>query len=46
MYNLLIVDDEPLILEGLYQMVSEQFADKFLVYQANSAQEALSLIHI
>lgn len=43
MYNLLIVDDEPLILEGLYQMVSEQFADKFLVYQANSAQEAIAV---
>lgn len=43
MYNLLIVDDEPLILEGLYQMISEQFADRFLVYQANSAKEALDV---
>ncbi len=43
MYNLLIVDDEPLILEGLYKMVVRQFQGKFIVYQADSAEKALNI---
>lgn len=41
MYNLLIVDDEPLILESLYHMLVKKYGDKFLVYQAPSADGAL-----
>lgn len=40
-YNLLIVDDEPLILESLYHMLVKRYGRKFLVYQAASADEAL-----
>ena len=40
-YNLLIVDDEPLILESLYHMLVKRYGRKFLIYQAASADEAL-----
>lgn len=37
MYNLLIVDDEPLILESLYQMISKKRDRQFVVFKAGSA---------
>lgn len=40
-YNLLLVDDEPLILESLYHMLVKRYGRKFLIYQAASADEAL-----
>ncbi len=33
MYNLLIVDDEPLILESLYQMISKKRDRQFVVFK-------------
>ncbi len=44
-YHLLIVDDEPLILAGLVKMVRARFEGKFLVYQADCAEEALRIFH-
>lgn len=43
MYHLLIVDDEPWILEGLYEMLVRCYGERFWVYKAGSAQEALNL---
>lgn len=43
MYNLLIVDDEPLILESLYQLLLRKRGDRFWVYKAESASRALKL---
>lgn len=40
---MLIVDDEPLILAGLVGMVKKRFEGKFLVYQADCAEEALKI---
>lgn len=34
MYNLLIVDDEPLILQSLYQMISKKRDQQFMVFKA------------
>lgn len=42
-YHMLIVDDEPLILAGLVGMVKKRFEGKFLVYQADCAEEALKI---
>ena len=42
-YHLLIVDDEPMILAGLAGMVRKRFEGKFLVYQADCAEEALKI---
>ena len=42
-YHMLIVDDEPLILAGLVGMVKKRFEGKFLVYQADCADEALKI---
>ena len=41
MYNLLIVDDEPLILQSLYQMISKKRDQQFMVFNAGSALESL-----
>ncbi|MEE0832993.1 MAG: response regulator [Lachnospiraceae bacterium] len=43
MYNLLIVDDEPLILESLYQMISKKRDRQFMVFKAGSALESLKI---
>lgn len=43
MYNLLIVDDEPLILESLYQMISKKRDRQFVVFKAGSALESLKI---
>ena len=39
MYNLIVVDDEPLILESLYKMVERERGGKFYVHKASSAKE-------
>lgn len=44
MYNLLIVDDEPIILEGLCDMVRERREEDFAVFSAGSAREALDIL--
>lgn len=41
MFKILLVDDEPIIVEGLYELFSEYKADSLDVYKAYSAQEAL-----
>ncbi|WP_230398102.1 response regulator transcription factor [Novisyntrophococcus fermenticellae] len=43
MYNLLIVDDEPIILESLYRMVLKQRGELLYVFHAGSAEEALDI---
>lgn len=43
MYNLLIVDDEPVILKSLCQTILELREDKFVVYSASSAISALEI---
>lgn len=43
MYNLIVVDDEPLILESLYKMVERERGGKFYVHKASSAKEALEI---
>lgn len=43
MYHLLIVDDEPWILEGLYEMIIRCYGEWFWVYKAGSAHDALKL---
>lgn len=43
MYNLLIVDDEPLILQSLYQMISKKRDQQFMVFKAGSALESLKI---
>lgn len=41
MYNLLVVDDEPIILESLSRMLQKEFQQHFFVYKAPSAALAL-----
>lgn len=43
MYNLLIVDDEPLILEGLRRMIEKYYGDRFLIFGADCAEDALEI---
>lgn len=43
MYNLLIIDDEPLILESLYQMVLKQKKDQLYLFKATNGLQALEL---
>ena len=43
MYNLLIVDDEPLILEGLCRMIERAYGNRFLIYQSDCAEGALEI---
>ena len=45
MVNLLLVDDEPIIVEGLYELFKDYDADKLDVYKAYSAQEALDWLN-
>lgn len=44
MYNLLVVDDEPLILESLCQMLQKNRKDQFFIFKAQNAQEALGIL--
>ncbi len=43
MYNLLVVDDEPFILESLGRMLEKECQEKFFVYKAASATLALDI---
>lgn len=43
MYNLLVVDDEPFILESLGRMLEKECQDRFFVYTAASAALALEV---
>lgn len=43
MYNLLVVDDEPFILESLGRMLEKECQDRFFVYTAASAALALQV---
>lgn len=45
MYRLLIVDDEPIITNGLYQYFHEQTGLDLEVYRAYSGKEALELVN-
>ena len=43
MYNLLIIDDEPLILESLYQMVLKKKKEQLYLFKATNGPEALRI---
>lgn len=43
MYNLLIIDDEPLILESLYQMILKKKKKKLYLFKAANGPEALRI---
>lgn len=43
MYNLLVVDDEPFILESLGCMLEKECQERFFVYKASSASLALDI---
>ena len=43
MYNLLIIDDEPLILESLYQMILKKKKEKLYLFKATNGAEALRI---
>lgn len=43
MYNLLVVDDEPLILESLEYMLKKECGKHFIIYKASSAISALDI---
>ena len=43
MYNLLIVDDEPIIADSLAHMLQETQGDRFAVYEAYSGREAAEI---
>lgn len=45
MNKLLIVDDEPFLLEALEQILSRVFKDQLIIIKANNGQEAWSLIN-
>ena len=44
MYNLLLVDDEPYILEGLRYNINWENLDIQEVYQAESGEDALKIL--
>ena len=44
MYNLLIIDDEPLILESLYQMILKKKKEKLYLFKATNGAEALKFL--
>ncbi|SFB26501.1 two-component system, response regulator YesN [Cohnella sp. OV330] len=44
MYRMLIVDDEKLIVDGLFEMLVEQEGDRLSLYKASSAREALDVM--
>ncbi|MFD0671109.1 helix-turn-helix domain-containing protein [Cohnella sp. GCM10027633] len=44
MYRMLIVDDEKLIVDGLFEMLLEQEGDRLSLYKASSAREALAVL--
>ena len=44
MYNLLIIDDELLILESLYQMVLKKKKEQLYLFKATNGQEALQIL--
>lgn len=46
MYNLLIVDDDPNILNGLCDIIKFEFPDTFECYTAIHGEEALELLHL
>ena len=43
MYNLLIIDDEPLILESLYQMVLKKKKEQLYLFKATNGPAALRI---
>lgn len=44
MYRMLIVDDEKIIVDGLFEMLLEQEGDRLSLYKASSAREALAIM--
>ncbi|MFD0710463.1 response regulator [Paenibacillus sp. GCM10027626] len=44
MYRLLIVDDEPVIVDGMFELFQEQYMSNLEVYRAYSGKEALKLM--
>lgn len=45
MLRLLIVDDEPIIADGLHELLSSQYTDKLEVLRVYSAQEAIDIFN-
>lgn len=41
MLNMLIIDDEPIIADGLYKLVEENYADRIRIHQVYSTKQAL-----
>src|SRR5690606_26461861 len=45
MYRLLIVDDEEIITDSLYEVLTQSFSEKLDIYKAYSAKEALAWLN-
>lgn len=45
MYRLLIVDDEEIITDTLYEVLSQKFENRLEIYKAYTAKEALNWLH-
>lgn len=45
MYRLLVVDDEPIIVDGMYRLLQEEERLELDLYRAYSGNEALRLLH-
>lgn len=46
MYHMLVIDDEPLILESLCQMILKKRKNQFYLFKATNAKEALEILKV